>query len=544
MVLVDLLDRDGNGEVTLGEWQLAFDVLDADGDGVITRKEWYRHNEDTALFDRIAKRSFAALARKEWDAHFRRLDIDASGRISMNEFHAVGLETLEEERAQVNYNLLRWKDPKTSEVHIRGPSRRDEAQDRLFHAQARKDVSALELAITEADELGIDCEHARDVLRSLYKKRQHLKEREELARGRIRARERLEQAVDSGDPDAIQAVLKAGRDLQVGKALIEAAERALHLSAGGEAPPSSMDCAAISIPRQSPLRYKILVPPSKLPHHMEVKDALQAAIDSGKPAEISRRIMEACGPNHPMYRRKDCKCHHCHIPGDILAQCWRHMEDCQRREHAQRRRWQHEEQRREVAELVAGWGAPAPRYGSPRLPGASARRQAAADAAGRRRDPAAADFHCLVTAASVEQVAEADADFDGDEFPAVVPGRHDDGGFLSYLASEQEASAAAAAAAARSLTPAARASLSAAPAGAPDLRGAGRLLRKAMTLLDGGESDGLSDGESDESGGVGPPEEACSPARRTSGSTSPGPPSAASSGGGSGAGGGAADAEA
>lgn len=25
------------------------------------------------------------------------------------------------------------------------------------------------------------------------------------------------------------------------------------------------------------------------------------------------------------------------------AQCWRHMEDCQRREHAQRRRWQHED---------------------------------------------------------------------------------------------------------------------------------------------------------------------------------------------------------
>ena len=81
----ELLDKDGDGLLTLEEYKAGFDVLDMDNDGFISAKEF--GCASGAPFKLLDKDGDGKLSRAEYEAGFKLFDIDGDGQISKEEFN-------------------------------------------------------------------------------------------------------------------------------------------------------------------------------------------------------------------------------------------------------------------------------------------------------------------------------------------------------------------------------------------------------------------------------------------------------------------------
>jgi Ca2+-binding EF-hand superfamily protein len=102
-LLLDAIDTDGDGIVTLLEWNEFFQSRDLNKDGRITPDEFKREapqavdkpeyiKEREALFDKLDADKSGSIARSEWPANdrsFRRLDGDSNGSLNKEEFLSV-----------------------------------------------------------------------------------------------------------------------------------------------------------------------------------------------------------------------------------------------------------------------------------------------------------------------------------------------------------------------------------------------------------------------------------------------------------------------
>jgi Ca2+-binding EF-hand superfamily protein len=99
-LLLDAIDTDGDGIVTLLEWNEFFQSRDLNKDGKITPDEFRREapqvldkpdyiKEREALFEKLDADKSGAISRSEWPANdrsFRRIDGDGNGSLNKEEF--------------------------------------------------------------------------------------------------------------------------------------------------------------------------------------------------------------------------------------------------------------------------------------------------------------------------------------------------------------------------------------------------------------------------------------------------------------------------
>ena len=84
----EMLDEDGDGQMTQKEYNRDFDLLDNDKDGFLSRAEF--GNIRTTHFDLLDADKDGKLSRKEYEAGFALMDVDRNGLIDKREFNLSG----------------------------------------------------------------------------------------------------------------------------------------------------------------------------------------------------------------------------------------------------------------------------------------------------------------------------------------------------------------------------------------------------------------------------------------------------------------------
>jgi len=93
----DVLDADGDGEITAAEYRRGFDMIDQNKDGFITELEFNSVcsvafkllDKDGDVCRPLVPVNECKISRSEWDAGFAVFDMDGNGKITKSEFHIV-----------------------------------------------------------------------------------------------------------------------------------------------------------------------------------------------------------------------------------------------------------------------------------------------------------------------------------------------------------------------------------------------------------------------------------------------------------------------
>ena len=85
-VTVKLLDKDGDGKISRSEWNAGFALFDRDGDGKITKSEFYIVSGSGFMFEMLDRDGDGRLTRLEYNMGFDILDKDQDGFLTRREF--------------------------------------------------------------------------------------------------------------------------------------------------------------------------------------------------------------------------------------------------------------------------------------------------------------------------------------------------------------------------------------------------------------------------------------------------------------------------